>query len=149
MMEQVISRSREGAECSFALDEFYPPDLMGYLRQVLETNRRLPLFSPGILHPYSGASRLCPDCACETIPGMDETFMDEIFLLAMIQLGSLQIDQRPWFSRLEYTQGGAGDGGHLLLAGYTEEAQEIGRQGGIFVYGDTGYIFSPVRIITI
>lgn len=134
MMEQVISRSREGAECSFALDEFYPPDLMGYLRQVLETNRHLPLFSPGILHRSSVASRLCPDCACETIPGMDE-----IFLLTMIQLGSLHIDQRSWFSRLEYTQDGTGDGDHRLLAGYTEEAQKIGRQGGSFFYGNTGY----------
>lgn len=138
MMEQVISRSREGTECSFALDEFYPPDLMGYLRQVLETNRHLPLFSPGILNPSSGASRLCPDCACETMPGMDEIFMDEIFMLATIQLGSLQIDQHPWFSRLEYTQDGAGDGEHRLLAGYTEEAQEIGWQGGIFLYGNSG-----------
>ena len=55
----------------------------------------------------------------------------------MIQLGGLQIDQRLWFSRLEYTQTTARE--NLLLTEYTTEAQEIGRQGGIFLHGNSGY----------
>lgn len=132
MLEQVISCCQKGPTSRFALDEFYPPDLMEYLRQVLETNRHLPLFPPGTLHSPSDTSRLFPDCTCEGIPGMDE-----IFMLAMIQLGSLQIDQRSWFSRLEYTRTTARE--NLLLTEYTEEARKIGRQGGIFLHGNTGY----------
>lgn len=48
MLEQVISCCQKGPTSRFALDEFYPPDLMKYLRQVLETNRHLPLFSPAL-----------------------------------------------------------------------------------------------------
>lgn len=132
MLEQVISCCQKGPQSRFALDEFYPPDLMEYLRQVLETNRHLPLFSPDSLRTLSGTSRLSHDCACEDIP-----WMDEIFMLSVIQLGSLRIDQRPWFSRLEYTQTTAKE--NLLLTEYTTEAQEIGRQGGIFLHGNTEY----------
>ena len=95
MLEQVISCCQKGPTSCFVLDEFYPPDLMKYLRQVLETNRHLPLFSPGTLHSPSDTSRRFPDCTCEGIPGMDE-----IFMLAIIQLGSLQIDQRSCLVKL-------------------------------------------------
>lgn len=129
MLEQVISCCQKGPRLRIALDEFYPPDLVEYLRQVLETNRHLSLDS---LRSLSGTSRLPLGCACEGMPGMDE-----IFMLSMIQLGGLQIDQRLWFSRLEYTQTTARE--NLLLTEYTTEAQEIGRPGGIFLHGNSGY----------
>ena len=59
MLEQVISCCQKGPRLRIALDEFYPPDLVEYLRQVLETNRHLSLDS---LRSLSGTSRLPLGC---------------------------------------------------------------------------------------
>lgn len=123
MLAQVITCCQKEPAPVFALDEFFPPDLMKYLEQVLETNRHLPLFS-------SVLPKELPD-GCGVMPS------DEVFSLILTQLSGLRIDRRLWFSRLEYAQ--TPGRGNLLLTEYTQEAREIGRKGGVFLYGKNGY----------
>lgn len=128
MLAQVITCCQKEPEPVFVLDEFFPPDLMKYLGQVLETNQRLPLFSHG--------------CPCKGAPD------DDFFAFILIQLSGLQIDRKLWFARLEYTL--APDRRKLLRTEYTQEARRIGQEGGIFLYesgrrqkGRTACILDP------
>lgn len=108
LLSEVIARCQNCRETILSLDMFYPSGLIKYLERVLASNQS------ETSAPAGGAAP------------------DDIFTILLTQLESLHVSRSPWFSALEYTQ----DSGKRasLFAGYTREAQEISREGGIFLY---------------
>lgn len=116
MLAESITRCQSGPETLFSLKQFFPPDLVNYLRQVLEINRHLPQFTD---HSPFG-----------------RTDQNELLSLMLTQLGSLRVDRQLWFSKLNYTCSAKNEG--MLHAGYTKEARKIGLEGGTFLYRPDG-----------
>lgn len=130
MLEEVISGCRKGKETLLGLDRFFPEGLVAYLEQVLDMNRHL-------IVPLREGS--------ENRTGTSWYSGDEVFSFILLQLGGLRINRRLWFSQLRYT--GMPNQDHILFAGYTQEAQKISREGGLFLYQPKNHKKSRVSFV--